>query len=165
VRYLKHAALSAATGLAALLACSSPASAAALAGGDGPGDAEIIRLVARQTQGQFVDVDGPGPTQGDEFVLTGNLFRGATQVGTYSQICTLTRTAPADEFDLQCAGDLAFPMGQITVQGRFNVTSAGPGDTQLAITGGTGYFRTAHGFIRSVNVSDTESLLTIHLIR
>ncbi len=35
----------------------------------------------------------------------------------------------------------------------------------LAITGGTGRFRTAHGFIHAVNSSNTETQLTVHLIR
>lgn len=164
---VKRLALSAVTGFAALLFCTHPASAAAgTGGGQYPPGEEVFQLTAQQTQGTFVDVDGSsGPSQGDEFVISGNLLRGSTTVGTYSQICTLTRTAPADEFDLQCAADLTLPQGQLTVQGRFTVTSAGPGDIDLAITGGTGRYRTAHGTIHGVNTSSTETQLTVHLIR
>ncbi|WP_436843547.1 allene oxide cyclase barrel-like domain-containing protein [Streptomyces sioyaensis] len=160
---VKHIALSAATGIAALLFCPQPASAAT----DHYPREEVFQLTAQQTQGNFIDVDGSsGPSQGDEFVITGNLLSSGVPVGTYSQICTLTRTAPADEFDLQCAADLALPpLGQLTVEGRFTVTSAGPGNIDLAITGGTGRFRTAHGTVHGDRVSDTETQLTVHLIR
>ncbi|MFI2190437.1 hypothetical protein [Streptomyces sioyaensis] len=162
----KRIALSAATGFAALLFCPHPASAATGTGSDHYPGEEVFQLTAQQTQGSFIDVDGSsGPSQGDEFVISGNLLRGGVPVGTYSQICTLTRTAPADEFDLQCAADLALPLGQLTVQGRFTVTGAGPGNIDLAITGGTGRYRTAHGTVHGDNVSGTETQLTVHLIR
>ncbi|MFI1500538.1 hypothetical protein [Streptomyces platensis] len=167
MRPFKQIVLSAATGVSALLFCAPAAAAASGPGADSfpPGE-EIFQLVAKQTQGTFVDVDGsPGPSQGDEFVISGNLLRAGIPVGTYGEICTLTRTAPGDEFDLQCAADLTLPLGQITAQGRFTVTSAGPGNIDFAITGGTGRYRTAHGSIHGVNVSDTETNLTVHLIR
>ncbi|MEU0397650.1 hypothetical protein ABZ208_33755 [Streptomyces sp. NPDC006208] len=112
-----------------------------------------------------MDVDGSSDSsQGDEFVITGDLLLDNAAVGTYGQICTLTRTAPGDEFDMQCTASLSLPQGQITAEGRFTVTSAGPGPVTFAITGGTGDYRTAQGFITSVNASDTESNLTVNLI-
>ncbi|MFD9210965.1 hypothetical protein ACFVZM_32350 [Streptomyces sioyaensis] len=163
---VQRIALSAATGIAALLFFPHPAAAAAGTGGDGYPREEVFQLTAQQTQGAFIDVDGSsGPSQGDEFVISGNLLRSSVTIGTYSEVCTLTRTAPADEFDLQCAVDLALPLGQLTVEGRFTVTSAGPGNIDLAITGGTGRFRTAHGTVHGDRVSDTETLITVHLIR
>ncbi|RXS80456.1 hypothetical protein EST92_17480 [Streptomyces sp. TM32] len=163
---VKRIALSAATGIAALLFFPHPAAAAAGTGGDGYPREEVFQLTAQQTQSSFIDVDGSsGPSQGDEFVISGNLLRSSVTIGTYSEVCTLTRTAPADEFDLQCAVDLALPLGQLTVEGRFTVTSAGPGNIDLAITGGTGRFRTAHGTVHGDRVSDTETLITVHLIR
>ncbi|MFE1171462.1 hypothetical protein [Streptomyces sp. NPDC058773] len=167
MRPFKQILLSTATGISALLFCAPAASAAGGAGADSfPPYEETFQLVAKQTQGTFVDVDGSGgPSQGDEFVISGDLLRAGVTIGTYSEICTLTRTAPNDEFDLQCSPVLALPLGQITVQGRFTVTAAGPGDINLAITGGTGRYRTAHGSVHAVNVSDTETNLTVHLIR
>ncbi|MGX1975078.1 allene oxide cyclase barrel-like domain-containing protein [Streptomyces kronopolitis] len=165
---VKGLVLSAVTGFTALVFCAQPAAAVTGSGGGGgyPSGEEVFQLTAQQTQGTFVDVDGSsGPSLGDEFVVSGNLLRGSTAVGTYSEICTLTRTAPADEFDLQCAADLALPQGQLTLQGGFTVTSAGPGDIDLAITGGTGRYRTAHGTVHGVATSSTETRLTVHLIR
>ncbi|MER5460248.1 hypothetical protein ABT010_06075 [Streptomyces sp. NPDC002668] len=55
--------------------------------------------------------------------------------------------------------------GQITAQGLIAVTAAGPGEVDLAITGGTGVYRTVRGTIHAVRVSDTEAHLTVRLIR
>ncbi|MFF0067236.1 hypothetical protein ACFYRC_38240 [Streptomyces sp. NPDC005279] len=169
MRHFKRVGLSAATGMAALLVCSSPASAASGPGaGSISGREQVFDLVATQTQGSpLIDVDdSSGPSQGEEFVQSGNLFYGGAVVGTYGQTCTLTRTAPADEFDMQCVADISLPTwGQITAQGRFTVTAAGPGDIDFAITGGTGVYRTARGTIHAVRVSDTETHLTVRLIR
>ncbi|MCW7991014.1 hypothetical protein XF35_38790 [Streptomyces platensis subsp. clarensis] len=129
MRHFKQVLLSAATGLSAILFCA-PAASAAGADSFPPGET-VFQLVAKQTQGTFVDVDGSsGPSQGDE-----------------------------------CAADLTLPLGQLTAQGRFTVTAAGPGNIDFAITGGTGRYRTAHGSVHAVNVSDTETNLTVHLIR
>ncbi|MFF8790412.1 hypothetical protein [Streptomyces sp. NPDC015125] len=166
MRHFKHVALSAVTGFAALLFCAPSASASTGSGpGPNPPREEVFQLVAKQTQGGFVDVDGSGgPSLGDEYVVSGNLFRGSSAAGTYSEICTLTRFVPTDQFDLQCAADLSLSQGQLTVQGRFTVTTAGPGNIDLAITGGTGRYRTAHGYIHAVNATDTETHFTVHLI-
>ncbi|MFI6448035.1 hypothetical protein [Kitasatospora sp. NPDC050543] len=166
MRPFKHLGLSAATGLAALLVCSSPASAVSDTGPAPESEAkEVFQLIARQTQISNIDVDGSsGPSQGDEIVVSGDLLLGSATVGNYGEVCTLTRTAPLDEFDLQCAGSLSLIQGQITFQGRFTVTAAGPGDVSLAITGGTGFFRTARGYLSADNVSATDTQLTVHLI-
>ncbi|MFE7775884.1 hypothetical protein ACFU5O_18655 [Streptomyces sp. NPDC057445] len=163
---IKHAVPSAAVGLAALLLCAYPASAT----GDTdpstkPGREEIIELVAKTTQNRFIDVDPSGPSQGDQFINSGDLFRDGEEVGTYGEVCTLTRTAPGDEFDLQCLATFSLPKGDLTVQGRFTVTGDGPeDDINFAITGGTEKYRTARGFVRADNTSETESELTVHLV-
>lgn len=167
MRHFKRVGLSAATGLAALLVCAHPAAAATGTGnGSNSGREEVFDLVARETQGSRIDEDPSGPSQGDEIISSGNLFFRGSQVGTYGEACTLTRTAPGDEFDLQCVATLSLPpWGQLTAQGRFTITSAGPGDIDFAITGGTGHYRTARGSIHAVNVSSTETNLTVRLIR
>ncbi|NUK72019.1 hypothetical protein HRW23_27335 [Streptomyces lunaelactis] len=157
--------VSAATGLAALLVCSHPASASSSTT-PVPEPEAVFELVARQTQISSIDVDGSsGPSQGDEIVVSGDLIFGSATVGNFGEVCTMTRTAPLDEFDLQCAGSLTLAQGQITFQGQFTVTGAGPGDINFAITGGTGSYKTARGFIHAANVSDTDTQLTVHLIR
>lgn len=165
MHHLKHAGLSAVTGLAALVACAVPASA--LGGGDpDPSHREtVVHLVAQPTQQSSLELDGPGPSQGDEIIISGDLLRDGQAVGTFGEVCTLTRTTVTDEGDLLCEGSLTLPQGQITFQGRFTFTAAGPPvDITLAITGGTGAYRTARGYIEAVNPSATQTQLTVHLI-
>lgn len=164
MRHFKQVVLSAATGLSALLFCAHPASAATAA--DSAPRSDVFQLIAKTTDANWVDVDGSGGTSaGDELVVSGDLFRGSTQVGTFGEVCTMTRVAANDEADLLCAVDLLLSQGQLTLQGRFTITSAGPGDIDLAITGGTGGYRTARGTVHADNISDTETQVTIHLIR
>ncbi|MGW3738964.1 allene oxide cyclase barrel-like domain-containing protein [Streptomyces sp. NPDC005148] len=162
MRHFKHVGLSAAMGLTALLACSQPAWAFSSTGAV---SMQATQLIARQTQMSFIDADGSsGPSQGDEIVVSGDLLRNSVPVGNYGEVCTMTRTAPADEFDLQCAGSLLLAEGDIAFQGRFTVTAAGPGDDiKFAITGGTGDYREATGYIQAVNVSATDTQFTLQL--
>ncbi|MFE2444529.1 allene oxide cyclase barrel-like domain-containing protein [Streptomyces melanosporofaciens] len=167
--HVKRSALSAAAGLAAALCCAPLAVAAAPAAATGPLPhrhmEEVFLLTARPTQTNSVDVAPPGNSQGDQLIVAGDLLRSNVTVGRFDETCTVTRTSPMDSSDLQCQITLSLSEGQITVQGVFAITGAGPGDITLAITGGTGRFRTAHGFIHAVNSSNTETQLTVHLIR
>ncbi|MDX3232157.1 allene oxide cyclase barrel-like domain-containing protein [Streptomyces sp. ME19-01-6] len=164
MHHLKRAGLSVVTGLAALVACAVPASAL---GGDDldPSRREtVFHLLTQPTQQTSLDFDGPGASQGDELIISGNVLRDGQPVGTFSEVCTLTRVEPVDESDLLCQGTLVLPQGQITFQGRFTITAAGAGDVTLAITGGTGSYRTAHGFIHAVNPGAPQTEIVVHLI-
>ncbi|MGW2328628.1 allene oxide cyclase barrel-like domain-containing protein [Streptomyces sp. NPDC001700] len=175
MRLLRHLGLSAATVVTTALLCAAPAAAAVpvplwgWGSGHPPypiGRERVFDLVAHQTQFSFVDVGPPGPSQGDEFVISGDLLQGSAVVGHYGEVCTLTRVGPVvDSFDQQCVGTLTLPDGDITIQGLISVTAAGPeADINLAITGGTGRYRTAHGFVHAVPVDATDTSFTVHLI-
>ncbi|KES05898.1 hypothetical protein BU52_17435 [Streptomyces toyocaensis] len=127
------------------------------------GREQIIRAVARLVQVENIDRGPSGPSLGDEIVSSGVLVRGDTQVGTYGQVCTVTRAgADEDTGDVQCVATVALPKGQITLQGLSLLPRTDPVIT--AITGGTGAYRTAHGYLRSVEISDTEAQVTFHII-
>lgn len=68
---------------------------------------------------------------------------------------------------MQCLVTLALPEGQITLQGvrLASVRQPGPPRFTLAITGGTGAYQTAHGQVRIVDLTATDSRLTLTLIR
>ncbi|MGW5660113.1 allene oxide cyclase barrel-like domain-containing protein [Streptomyces sp. NPDC003758] len=121
--------------------------------------------MARSPQTSSVDVNPSGPSQGDEFVISGELLNQGATVGTYGEVCTLTRVRPVDHFDLQCVASFTLAQGQITVQGRFSVTPAGSGEVDLAIAGGTGLYRTAGGYVHAVNIGSTDTQVTDHLTR
>ena len=88
MRHFKRVGLGAAIGLAALLACSLPASAFS---GTAAVSMQAAQLIARQTQMSSLDVDGSsGPSQGDEIVVSGDLSsvtasRSATTVRSAAQ--------------------------------------------------------------------------------
>ncbi|MEU2154587.1 hypothetical protein ABZ532_06125 [Streptomyces sp. NPDC019396] len=125
---------------------------------------EVFVLLARTAQNSFIDVDGSGElSQGDEFINGGALLRDDDEVGTYGEVCTLTRTAPGDEYDMQCLATLKLSKGTLTLQSLITFTGTDAGEITFAINGGTGRYRKARGFVDAVNISDTETRLTVHL--
>ena len=173
MRHVKRLVLSAATGLATALCCAPVASAVApTAGTAGPKPPQpteqVLTLTARTTQTHTVDVPPPGDSQGDEIITTGDLLRSNVTVGRFDEVCTITRvtgTAPNTTSDVECDLTLSLPDGQITLQGVYAITSAGPEDFTLAVTGGTGRYRTAHGYLHADNASVSGAQFVIHLIR
>ena len=166
MRHITRLGLSAVTGLAAALCCA-PLAAAADATGPVPDQdkEQVVNLTARVTDPNNVDLPPAGTSPGDELVVSGDLIRSTTTVGRFNEVCTITHHIVAtDTSDLECQVTLSLPQGHLTVQGVFTITSTGPGDITLAITGGTGSYRKAHGYVHSVNTSETESQLTIHLV-
>ncbi len=92
-----------------------------------------------------VDVGPTGDSPGDYVVVTSPLLSPAThqRVGSGAVVCTLLKVTPT--FPAQCVGTAHFAAGDITFQGLF-VTVTGKANV-LAITGGTGAYRTAHGTV------------------
>ncbi|MGV9563846.1 allene oxide cyclase barrel-like domain-containing protein [Streptomyces sp. NPDC003480] len=170
MRHIERLRLCAVAGLAAAL-CYAPLASAATPtdGATAPqppkAKEQVFQLTARTTQVSSVDVPPPGNSQGDELIVAGDVLQSHVRVGGFDEVCTVTRTGPNDTSDLQCEITLSLPRGQITAQGVFAISRSGPGDITLAITGGTGNYRTAQGFIHAVNASDTETRVTVHLIR
>jgi hypothetical protein len=101
---------------------------------------------------------------GDQFIFRNDLSRAGKKVGIDGGVCTLVGLEPMVSATLQCVATAELPRGQITVQGLATFTD-GPSTFELAITGGTGRFREAHGVLTIEQVSDTESLLTFRIIR
>ncbi|MFI1169689.1 hypothetical protein ACH4UM_40640 [Streptomyces sp. NPDC020801] len=162
MRHTRPLGWSMASGLATVLFCSPLASAATPTG---PGAEEVFNLTAKPTQVQNVDVPPPGAGQGDQLIVTGDLVRSAVTVGRFDEVCTTVRTGSNNSSDLQCQITLSLPQGQITVQGVFGISASGPGDITLAITGGTGSYRAARGFIHAVSTSGVETEVTVHITR
>ena len=120
-----------------------------------------IRLVAINTEGNFVDVGAKGETLGDYFVFTHKLLRQGKQVGHVSGQCTIVSVAAA-ESEPQCIVTASLPGGLITAQ-----TLIGPhgatGDIVQAITGGSGTFTGAEGHILIQGVTDVKEIWTFYL--
>jgi hypothetical protein len=158
--------------LAVLLAVTS--ASLAFAGGsrhDNNGDVRTLH-VTLQHRGQEaeVDVDPSGPSIGDRFIFSGNLVRNGKRVGVGAGDCVLVlfRPGPDPEGEPeaatdQCVATLSLPKGQITAQGLVDRT--GPVPITLAITGGTGAYRTAHGELETSGPNEQgDERLTLRLI-
>ncbi|MFD9220317.1 hypothetical protein ACFWDI_09955 [Streptomyces sp. NPDC060064] len=152
------------TALAAVLACAPFAQAdtpdldASLSGDGG----KVIKLVAVPTQSAYLPLGvlGDSAPLGDEYVFADELFHDGTSVGSDGVVCTVFSTTP----DLaQCEATLHLPKGDITLQGIAPLTEDFPSKFTFAITGGTGSYHNARGYLDGVNVSQTQTDLTLHL--
>jgi hypothetical protein len=159
--------------LALLLAVTSVS--LAFASGDPKGDkngdkVRILQVTLTNSQETSLDLGAPGPSVGDRFSVFGDLVRNGTRVGVAGYECvTLLFTpgpdpaGPPEAATDQCYGTLSLPKGQITVQGLVDRT--GPVPITIAITGGTGAYRTAHGELQTSGPNEQgDEPLTLKLI-
>ena len=147
-----------------LAVVSLPAAAAPSDTRSGDKKVEVIRLTSITVEEVDLDLGEPGDSLGDQFVFTDDLFRGGEKVGILGVVCSAVRIT-ADAFSIQCVGTAELPKGQITVQGLITFSEATEGQPfELAITGGTGRYRTAHGVV-TVEEGETEDRLTFQIIR
>ncbi|MEU6086178.1 hypothetical protein ABZ865_05075 [Streptomyces sp. NPDC047085] len=149
--------LSTAAAVSALLCCAPPASAAPAGNGT-----YTVTVVARNTEQSVV---GDGTSQGSEITVAQDLYRDNQLVGRNVANCRIARTVTADNSrDMQCLGTFVLADGDITGQGRITFTQA-PTDFDLAITGGTGRYRNASGWIHGHVLNDTDTQLTFYVFR
>jgi hypothetical protein len=78
--------------------------------------------------------------------------------------CTRTeRKSATTPWCAQCLGTFALPQGQITGQALLHLPSHSAVD--VAITGGSGAYNGAGGFVHTVPAGTTERHLTFHITR
>ena len=103
----------------------------------------IVHVVEHAITDTVVDVGPKGDSVGDLLPFANPVFDAADkkQVGTDNGNCIRTVVGKAYE----CNWTTFLPGGQITVEGPYYDSGA---DSMLAITGGTGLYRNAHGEMR-----------------
>ncbi|MGW7521912.1 allene oxide cyclase barrel-like domain-containing protein [Streptomyces sp. NPDC054783] len=122
--------------------------------------AETTELVARQTQSRLVDVGSKGHSLGDQLVIAEDLYQNGKKIGDHAVVCSYVHIRP-DE--LQCLGTFALPQGQITGQALLHLPSNSAVDVSL--TGGSGAYSGAGGYVHTVPAGTTERALTFHVTR
>jgi len=124
-----------------------------------------LRLVGEQIQSEFLDFGAAGPSLGDELVFSESLSRHGREVGVSGVVCTITQTTPPyDVAWFHCVGTLSLRRGQITLQGLIQVQGENdPGPFKVAVTGGTGAYRSAGGVAVIREVSETRSIYRLRL--
>ncbi|MGW6390999.1 allene oxide cyclase barrel-like domain-containing protein [Streptomyces sp. NPDC055103] len=167
-----------AAGLAMVFSAVAPVQAAeappagTASAGDHPPREEVLHVTSRIVQASY---QGPeGFVQGATLILSEDLFRNDVKIGHNGGVCTVSATRPDGTGDAQCTITSALPDGDIAFQGLFpvaagqvgGVTRAVPaGDFEAAITGGTGRYRTARGFMHGHPVDDRTTRVEVHVIR
>ncbi len=149
----------------ASITVASTSSSSGNSGDRGKRSVEVIRVTGIFVEESVSDLGEPGDSLGDQLAFTQDLFRRGEKVGIAGVVCTLMRLEPVGG-TLHCVGTAQLPKGQITIQGLATLTGDEEGEpTQhFAITGGTGRYKTAHGVLTVVDVSETESQLTFKII-
>ena len=126
---------------------------------------QTIHLVAKQTGSTLLVLAAPGHGPvGNLFLTTEELYRQGQILGHDASICQFMADIGQSCCRFQCVATLSLPEGQLTTQGLITLTETGGQPITLAITGGTGAYRTAHGQARIVQVSETEARYTLTVI-
>jgi hypothetical protein len=128
---------------------------------------KTLHLLVKTVDSAALDLGQQGPSLGDQSIFTSDLYRQGKKIGEGRSICTVTRIAGigADlKVTAQCLGTDVLPAGQVTVQGAVSFTGPNVPPFTLAITGGTGAYKRAHGEADTRPISPTEAELTYHLI-
>jgi hypothetical protein len=143
--------------------------AVATASGTGTGDGkhvEILHLRTVDVAETFIDLGDTGFSQGDQNVFTADVFKDDRRVGFDGGTCTVVRINPDGSSSLQCLGSNSLPDGSLTVQGLVSISAAGELQPfELAITGGTGRYKTAHGQVNGRPLSETSLDLVFRIVR
>ncbi|MEV5973825.1 dirigent protein [Streptomyces sp. NPDC051921] len=153
--------------IGALGACTVAAVAlgtAAPAGAHDQGDGFEFTLYAKEVPVPGASESAPAPEVGDIFAFADDLYKtkGGEKVGRDGTVCAVVRTS-GDQSDANCIGTFVLnggPGGQLTAQAltTFDITNEQPAAFDAAITGGTGDFANAHGYIRVTPDGDYERM-------
>lgn len=139
------------------LAAAAVAVAATTAAASGDGGREVISFTTKQAHQTLLDNGEPGFGVDDIVIYSNDLYQRGRKIGEDGGTCTVIRVAPGGEATMYCAGNNTLPGGQISVAGF-----AAPGAPfELAITGGTGRYRRAHGQAVGRNTSPTEMEISL----
>ena len=132
------------TAVSLALAVAMAAAVAAWAGGGnkGKGSGHVLTVIEHATTDATTDTGAPGDSSGDILTFANEVFdrTDAHQVGTDQGYCV--RIVAGKSYE--CNWTTFLKGGQITVEGP--VLDAG--DSTLAVTGGTGRYRNARGFMK-----------------
>ena len=120
-----------------------------------------FQVTARTVSEHYQDIGHEGPSVGDTYTFSDNLFHHGQRVGRDDGTCHVTRVHRRN-FAFHCTVTLTLRgRGQIATQGT--LSAAGFGKTTLAITGGTKDYFGASGTLTVVQLRGEPERLRIHL--
>jgi hypothetical protein len=138
--------------------------------GDHGDHARVLQLVLHHLQDTDVDLGASGPSVNDRFTVFGDVLQDGQKIGTGGYDCVTLwfqagptpQSEPAALTD-QCTGSFTLPRGQVTIQGLVDRVG-GTLPLTVAVTGGTGAYRTAHGELSTSGPTDDTEPFTLRLI-
>jgi hypothetical protein len=133
----------------------------ASASGDGT---RTLRLQERDVRETDLDLGEPGFGPGDQFVFRGKLvwLGSGKRVGTSGGSCTIVALFDT-KADAHCNATLRLSDGQISLQAFVTFSEEGGGPAHVAVVGGTGKYRNAHGEAELVDNPDGTTNFTVRL--
>jgi hypothetical protein len=145
--------------VSALVVAAVYSTTSASAGGN---DTKVLRLSEQNSTGTDLDLGEPGFGPGDQFVFRGKLFKGSERVGTTGGACVVVAVF-GTKADTQCQATLRLKHGQIALQGLITFVEEESASFTVAVTGGTGKYRNAHGEATITDQPDGSSDYVIRL--
>jgi allene oxide cyclase len=132
--------------MAVTAVAASALTAAAVAAGSGSGGLTAptrVHVVERPATDQVIDIGAKGDSPGDQLPFNNPIFNWSNtrRVGVDQGNCVRASTVNGR---WECMWTTFLPRGQVTVEGPFLDAKA---TTQLAITGGTGEYSNARGWM------------------
>lgn len=109
---------------------------------------EVIKLHFRNVQGVEADLGEPGFGPGNRFTFLDHLFQNGEKVGELGGDCVVVDLDGQTGFTTQCQATASLPGGQIAAQGLIAIKNERFQHFSLAVTGGTGDYRTVGGEVR-----------------
>jgi hypothetical protein len=152
--------------IAALVAVVLAAIGAGLASGS-EGTGRTFTVFSKTVQFAAIDLGDKGPSLGDQFVFSDDLFteKGGAGAGFDGGVCTVVRRDETAKTDtVQCAVTFSLKGGQIATQALLTLTNGNFTGTQTGpVTGGSGEFRGASGEVSVTFFSNDEANITFDL--
>ena len=105
-----------------------------------------------------LDLGAPGPSTGDQQIITMDVFKSDKRVGASHVVCTVVRAGVA-----QCDNVTSLPGGQLVATGLVTDAQEETSPFVQAITGGTGAYRNAHGQLTVSEAGPQPATLTFEL--
>ncbi|MFE0648796.1 hypothetical protein ACFVZH_09445 [Streptomyces sp. NPDC059534] len=128
------------------------------------GDGFEFTLYSKEVPGEGASASAPAPKVGDSFTFADDLYKtkGGSKVGRDGVTCSVVRVS-GTQADLNCVGTFVLnggPGGQLTAQAltTFDTSAEAPAAFDVAITGGTGDFKDARGYVRTTPDGDYERM-------
>ncbi|MFC9703540.1 hypothetical protein ACFTWD_22905 [Streptomyces sp. NPDC056943] len=128
------------------------------------GDGFEFTLYSKEVPAPGNDESAPPPKVGDSFSFADDLYtsKGGEKAGRDGVSCAVVRTT-GTSVDVHCVGTFLLtgkPGGQLTAQAltTFDTAAEQQPPEDIPITGGTGDFKNAHGYIRTSTDGDYERL-------